>query len=74
MILARPLVPEHFGMVTMVNVFTAIARRFTTLGLSTATAQAPEITDGQCSNLFWINVGAGAFLGGDAGSVLPRDR
>jgi PST family polysaccharide transporter len=62
MVLARLLVPEHFGMVAMVTALTSIAARFTTLGLSTATVQAPEITDGQCSNLFWINTGAGALL------------
>ena len=59
LILARLLVPEDFGLVAMVAAFTRIGERFSTLGLSTATVQAPEINDGQCSNLFWINCGAG---------------
>ena len=62
LILARLLVPEHFGLVAMVTAITRMAERFATLGLSTATIQAPEITDGQCSNLFWINVAAGVFF------------
>jgi PST family polysaccharide transporter len=62
LILARLLVPEQFGLVAMVTAVTRIAERFATLGLSTATVQAPKITHGQCSNLFWINVGAGAFF------------
>jgi PST family polysaccharide transporter len=62
LILARLLVPEQFGLVAMVTAVTRIAERFATLGLSTATVQAPKITHGQCSNLFWINVGAGVFF------------
>lgn len=64
LILARLLVPEHFGLVAMVTAITRIAERFATLGLSTATVQAPDITDGQCSNLFWINVAAGGLFAG----------
>jgi PST family polysaccharide transporter len=59
LILARLLVPEHFGLVAMVTAVTRMAERFATLGLSTATVQASKITQGQCSNLFWINAGAG---------------
>ena len=63
LILARLLVPEYFGLVAMVTAVTRIAERFATLGLSTATVQAPKITHGQCSNLFWINAGVGVLLG-----------
>jgi PST family polysaccharide transporter len=41
------------------------------LGLSTATVQAPKITDGQCSNLFWINVGAGLLFAGTVVALSP---
>ena len=70
LVLARLLVPEDFGLVAMVTAITAIAEYFSTLGLSTATVQAPDITHGQCSNLFWINVAAG-LLFRDAGSCFP---
>ena len=43
----------------MVTAITRIAERFSTLGLSTATVQAPKITHQQCSNLFWINAAVG---------------
>lgn len=59
LILARLLVPEHFGLVAMVTAFTRMAEQFATLGLSTATVQAPKVTHEQCSNLFWVNVAAG---------------
>ena len=55
LVLARLLVPEHFGLVAMVAAIAQIAERFSDLGLSTATVQAPEIDHAQCSNLFWIN-------------------
>lgn len=71
LILARLLVPEHFGLVAMVTAVTRIAERFSTLGLSTATVQAPEITDGQCSNLFWINAGVGVFFGATLVLISP---
>jgi len=62
LILARLLVPEQFGLVAMVTAVARLAERFATLGLSTATVQAPEITHEQCSNLFWFNVGAGVLF------------
>ena len=63
LILARLLMPEHFGLIGMVVAVTGIAGNFSSMGLSTATVQAPEITHRQCSNLFWINVVAGVVFG-----------
>ncbi len=54
-VLARLLIPEHFGLIGMVTAVTGIAEQISALGLSTATVQAPGITHQQCSNLFWIN-------------------
>lgn len=54
-ILARLLIPEHFGLIGMVTAITAIAERFKDLGLSIATVQRPKITHEQISSLFWIN-------------------
>jgi PST family polysaccharide transporter len=58
-VLARLLLPEHFGVVTMVTAVTGIADQLRDLGLSTATVQKQEITDAEVSNLFWINTAAG---------------
>src|SRR5215831_10431607 len=61
-ILARLIVPEHFGLVMMVTAFTSIADQFRELGLSTATVQRKAITHEEISNLFWINVTAGLLV------------
>jgi PST family polysaccharide transporter len=62
LILARLLVPEHFGLVAMVTILTRIAESVATLGLSTTTVQTQEINHRQCSNLFWVNAALGVFL------------
>jgi PST family polysaccharide transporter len=61
-ILARLIVPEHFGLIGMVTAITGIAGQVSQLGLSTATVQRRDIDDHQVTNLFWINVGLGATL------------
>jgi PST family polysaccharide transporter len=54
-ILARILLPEHFGLIGMVTAVTAFAGVAKDLGLSTATVQQKIITHEIVSNLFWIN-------------------
>lgn len=71
LVLARLLVPEQFGLVAMVTAITRIAERFTALGLSAATVQAPEINHAQCSNLFWINSLAGLLFAGAVALSAP---
>ena len=61
-LLARLLSPIDFGLVAMVVSVTAIAERFSELGLSTATIQCRELSHQQVTNLFWINVLAGCLL------------
>src|SRR5262245_34797281 len=61
-ILARLLLPEHFGLISMVTALTAIAERFKHLGLSTATIQQKDITHEQVSTLFWINACTGILV------------
>ena len=62
LILARLLMPEHFGLIGMVTAITTIAERFKDLGLSTVTVQQNKITHEQVSALFWINLGFGTLL------------
>ena len=59
-ILARLILPQQFGLVMMVTAVTAVADQFRDLGLSTATVQRKEISHQEVTNLFWINVFAGA--------------
>jgi O-antigen/teichoic acid export membrane protein len=61
-ILARILIPEYFGLISMVTALTAIAENFKDFGLSTATVQAKKITHEQVTALFWINTLIGFVL------------
>jgi len=54
-VLARLLIPEHVGLISMVTALTAIAESFKDFGLSTATIQQKEITHEQVTSLFWVN-------------------
>lgn len=56
-VLARLLIPEHFGLVMMAMAVTAIADQFRDMGLSIVVVQRKEITHQEASNLFWVNVG-----------------
>lgn len=58
-VLARLILPEHFGLVMMVMAVTAIADQFRDLGLSSATIQRQEISHEEVTNLFWINTALG---------------
>src|SRR5271166_5352007 len=58
-VMARLLMPEYFGLLSMVTAITAIAERFKDLGLSNATIQKTEINHEQVSTLFWLNAGVG---------------
>lgn len=61
-ILARLLTPADFGIVTMVTTFSLLVSNFGFNGFSEAILQREEVTHLLASNLFWINLGAGAFL------------
>jgi O-antigen/teichoic acid export membrane protein len=61
-VLARLLLPEHYGIVSMVTAVTVFADRFKDLGLDIATIQNERITHEQVSTLFWINAGIGIAL------------
>jgi O-antigen/teichoic acid export membrane protein len=61
-ILTRLLDPADFGLVAMVTAVTGVYGLFSSAGLSSATVQAPTITDEQISTLFWINVLIGAII------------
>lgn len=58
-ILARLLVPEHFGLIAMVAAVTGILEAVKDLGLATATIQRQDLTHRQVTNLFWVNALAG---------------
>jgi O-antigen/teichoic acid export membrane protein len=61
-VLARLLSPTDFGLVAMVTTFSLLLINFGLNGFTDAIIQRESIDHGLVSNLFWINVGAGAVL------------
>lgn len=59
-VLARLLTPDAYGLVAMVTVVTGFIGLFKSLGLATATLQAPRVTHAELNGLFWLNVAFGA--------------
>jgi PST family polysaccharide transporter len=55
-LLSRLLTPNDFGVFAMVAPVYGLVLMFQDLGLSQATIQRPQITHGQLTNLFWINL------------------
>ena len=75
MILARLLVPEDFGVVTIVTTFSILLGNFGLNGFTEAILQADKIGHSLASNLFWINAGTGLILTigfAASGSLLGR--
>jgi PST family polysaccharide transporter len=62
LILARLLDPQDFGLVAMVTAVTGFLEVLKDAGLSTATVQRQDITQGQVSNLFWANLALGTLI------------
>lgn len=57
--LSRLLSPADFGLVALVTAIVGVSEVLRDLGLSMAAVQAPTLTRGQKSNLFWINALSG---------------
>lgn len=55
-VLARILMPEHYGIVAMVTVFINIANVFVTSGLSTALIQKKDADETDFSTVFWCTL------------------
>jgi PST family polysaccharide transporter len=60
--LARLLMPADFGVVTMVTTFSLLLSSFGLNGFTEVILQREDVTHYLASNLFWINLGAGAVL------------
>lgn len=55
-ILGRILLPEDYGMIAMLTVFTAIASSLQNSGFSTALANLPHPTHKDYNSVFWFNI------------------
>lgn len=70
-VFSRLLSPSEFGVVAMVTAVAGIASLIGDLGLSMAAIQAPRLTDGQRSNLFWLTTAMGVLVGAGVAACGP---
>ena len=61
-IMARLLVPEYFGLVAMITVFSAVANALQNSGFSTALINEKEQKDSNYNAVFWFNIGMGVAI------------
>ena len=61
-ILARLLDPEHYGVLSLMIIFTTLANVFIQSGLNTALIQNKDITEDDYSSVFWVSFGIAGIL------------
>ena len=61
-VLARVLMPEDYGLVAMITVFTNIAMVFINTGFSSAIIQRKNLTDEESSTVFYFSIGMGLVM------------
>lgn len=55
-VLARLLAPSELGVITLLLVVVQFTQRYADLGISSAIVQRRDLTTGQLSSLYWLNV------------------
>jgi polysaccharide transporter, PST family len=70
-LLARLVLPADFGLIAMVSPIVSLALIVNQLGLSEATIQRQEISHGELSALFWVNVPVSCMLAGLLAAGTP---
>jgi PST family polysaccharide transporter len=63
-VLARLLVPSHFGTVALATVLTGFVNMFTYMGLGSALIQRKDIDESHMSTAFWANIATGFVMFG----------
>lgn len=61
-VLSRLLSPHDYGLLAIVLVVVGVGEIFRDFGLTSASIQAPHLSNGQRDNLFWINTAIGLVL------------
>ena len=61
-VLARLLVPEDFGLISMAIVFVGISQLFADFGIGAAIVQSKQTPDIALSSSFWLNAAIGTIL------------
>ena len=62
LVLARILMPDDYGVVSIINVFITVADVFLTSGLNTALIQKQDADELDFSTIFYCNLGLGILL------------
>lgn len=61
-ILARLLDPGHYGMLSIMVIFTTLANVFVQSGFNTALIQSKELDEDDYSSVFWVSLGVAGIL------------
>lgn len=61
-ILARLLSPEHYGVLSIMIIFTSLANVFIQTGFNTALIQDKDVTDEDFSSVLWVTLGISGVL------------
>lgn len=61
-ILARILSPEHYGVLSMMVIFTNLANVFIQTGFNTSLVQNKDVTEEDYSSVFWVTLGIAGIL------------
>lgn len=61
-VLARLLDPEHYGVLSMMVIFTTLANVFIQRGFNTALIQNKDVTEEDYSSVFWVTMLIAVFL------------
>jgi len=70
-ILARIFSPEHYGVLSMMIIFTTLANVFIQSGFNTSLIQNKDVTEEDYSSVFWVSLGIASFLYGLIFLVAP---
>lgn len=63
-ILARLLSPEHYGVLSIMIIFTSLANVFIQTGFNTALIQNKDVTEEDYSSVFWVTLGIAGIMYG----------
>lgn len=62
LILARLLSPEHYGVLSLMMIFTTLANVFIQTGFNTSLIQNKDVTEDDYSSVFWISFGIAGII------------
>jgi len=62
LVLARILDPEHYGVLSLMIIFTTLANVFIQRGFNTALIQNKDVTEEDYSSVFWVTLGIAVLL------------